>query len=141
MLLGAESQLTFLFQIDSTLRNHDWHVAVDVALALIVVQTDGDVGVSYTFLQRHTKYALRGCEFCWLESLQNKQTHIAKLSLLVVAIGPAPKSPLPTACGFLPIPPNHPVLRNQRKHTEAQNMLARYHTTHLAVLEPSYHSS
>lgn len=50
---------TFLFQVNTTFRDNYRHITVDVTLAFIVEQADGDVRVSYTMLKRYAKDALR----------------------------------------------------------------------------------
>jgi len=58
-MMRWNSQHTFLFQIHATFRDDYRHIAVDVALALVVEQADGDVRVSYTLLKWYAKNALR----------------------------------------------------------------------------------
>lgn len=52
---------TLLFQVDAAFGNDYRDIAVDVALALLVEQRDGDVGIANTRLERDTKDALGSC--------------------------------------------------------------------------------
>lgn len=55
-------RLTLLLEVDSAFRNYDGHVAVDVALSVLVEQRDGHVGVGYALDEGYTEYA-------WLHGL------------------------------------------------------------------------
>lgn len=48
---------TFFFEVDTAFGYNYRHIAVNVALTLIVEQTYGDVRVSYTVLKRYAKDA------------------------------------------------------------------------------------
>jgi len=48
MLVSAQSILTFLLKIYAALSNDNRYIAVDVALAFVVDQTNRNVGVSNT---------------------------------------------------------------------------------------------
>lgn len=49
--------LTLFFQVNSALCDDNGHVAVDVALAMLVEQRDGDVGIGYALDEWHAKDA------------------------------------------------------------------------------------
>lgn len=64
MTLGGLGKCTFLLQEDAAFSYYDWHVSVDIALAFVIEQTDGDVRVSYAGLQWDAEDALWGCTCC-----------------------------------------------------------------------------
>lgn len=52
---------TLLFQVDAAFGNDYGDIAIDVALALVVEQRDGDVGIADTRLEGDTEDALGSC--------------------------------------------------------------------------------
>ena len=56
--------LTFLFQKHAALGDHDWDVAIDVALAVFVEQGYRYICVGYALDEGYSEYALLCC-FCW----------------------------------------------------------------------------
>lgn len=58
----AQLNLTLFFKINTALSDYDGNIAIDIALAVLVKQRYGDVGVGDALDERHTKYALR--DFC-----------------------------------------------------------------------------
>ena len=51
---------TFLFQEDAAFGDHNWHVAVDVALTVLVEERYGDVRIGDALYEGHTKDARKG---------------------------------------------------------------------------------
>ncbi len=49
---------TFFFQENAAFRNHNWYIAVYVALAMFVEQGYGDVRIGYACDEGYTEYAL-----------------------------------------------------------------------------------
>jgi hypothetical protein len=60
------TELTFFFQEDTTLGDHNRYVAIYVAFAMFVEERNRNVGVGYTLDEGYTKYALL-CSFCWTD--------------------------------------------------------------------------
>lgn len=53
-----DGRLTLLFQKDTTFGHDNGYITVDVALTLIIEERNGDVGIPYALLQRHSEDAL-----------------------------------------------------------------------------------
>lgn len=51
-------QLTFLFEIDAAFCNYDGHVAVDVALPVLVEQRNCNIRIGYALDEGYSEYAL-----------------------------------------------------------------------------------
>lgn len=49
---------TFFFQEDTTLGNHDGYVSVDVALAVLIYERYGNIGICDALAQWHAEYAM-----------------------------------------------------------------------------------
>lgn len=54
---------TFFFQKDTALRNHDGHISVNEAFAMVICQRDCHIGVLDADVQRNTEDAA-GCFYC-----------------------------------------------------------------------------
>jgi len=57
----AGLERTFLLQKDTALGNNNRNISVDVALAVLIDERNGDVGVGYALSQRHPKDAWSFC--------------------------------------------------------------------------------
>lgn len=57
------AQLTLFLQVDAALGDHNWHVAVDVALSMLVKQGNRHVRIRYALYQRHAEDAGQ-CSLC-----------------------------------------------------------------------------
>jgi hypothetical protein len=76
---------TFLFQINAALCHHNWHVAVNIAVALGVCEGYGDICISHAGLERDSKNALWLGIFCCAQSVSpasNSWTALPRTSSL-----------------------------------------------------------
>jgi hypothetical protein len=83
--MSQECPLTFFFQEDATLCNHDGHITVDVTLAFVVEERNCNIGVTDRGVQRDAKNA-RCCCYAKVSHYSDRRNECAAAQLITRAL-------------------------------------------------------